>query len=263
MNTKVVVLFVLVFASLLLVGCTTKEKIDYASFGLVEDGVLIVGSDIPYEPMEFYDENGELAGVDMDVIKEIATNLGLELEVVDYDWDALFEAVKGGEIDLAIAAITITPERSQEMLFSDPYFNGGQVIIVREGYEEISLPEDLQGKNVGVQAETTGEEEVLKYTTAEMVKGYAGFEVPEGATEAQIVSDLKSGTIDTIVVDFVLGRELVATNSELKIVGEPFTQEFYGIVTMKGNTALMNEVNNALRDLKRENMLEVIQDRWI
>ena len=263
MKKKVVFLFALVVMSMLLFGCTTKEKFDYASFGLVEDGVLTVGSDIPYEPMEFYDENGELAGIDMDVVKEIATALGLELEVVDYDWDELFEAVKSGEIDLAIAAITITPERSEEMLFSIPYFNGGQVIIVRSDYDEVMLPEDLMGKNVGVQTETTGEEEALKLTDVANVFGYAGFEVVEETTESQIVSDLKSETIDAIIVDFVLGRELVANNPELKLTGEPFTNEFYGIVTMKGNTALMEEVDNILRDMIRDKILEAIQDRWI
>lgn len=254
------VVIVAIVASNYMIPSDTEPITDSSLLDIKEKGKLIVGADVPYGIMEFFDESGNIVGIDVDIANEIASRLGVELEFLDYEWESLFVAVKSGEIDIAIAAMTITPERSEEMLFSIPYFNGGQVIIVRSDNEEIKLPDDLKDKKIGVQKETTGHYAVEKYSDS--LWTYDSYEVPEDDPESGMIYDLKNNTTDAIVVDYIAGVEIVKDNPSLKIVGEPFTEEFYGIPTKKGNDALMDEINNILRDLKLSGKLDDITEKW-
>ncbi len=245
-------------------GCTTNApggSTDASLSNVKASGKLVVGSDIPYEPMEFYDEKGQVVGLDVDIIREIAASMGVEIQFVDYAWDELFKAVENGDIDIAIASITITPERSERMLFSSPYFNAGQTIVVKNSNNEIKTPEDLKGRKVGAQKETTSIDEAEKYGATAMP--YDGFDVPEGNPQSGILYDLKSGTIDAMVADYVLATDLVKRDQSLKIAGEPFTQEFYGMATKLGNNALMDEINRILREMKRDGKLDEIKNKWL
>jgi|FLOH01.1.fsa_nt_gi glutamine transport system substrate-binding protein len=181
----------------LLIGCMSVEdklaqnSSDNSLLNVRERGTLFVGTNIPYEPMEFLDANGEFVGIDIDVARNIASEMGLEIEFVNYEWDDLFVAIKNGEVDFAISSITITPERSEEMLFSIPYFNAGQVIIVNDDNQEIVVPEDLFEKKVGVQLETTSYDEAVKYAGEEYVFLYVDYDRP--------VVDLLNKELDAII----------------------------------------------------------------
>ena len=222
-------------------------------------GVLIVGSDIPYGVMEFFDIDNNPAGIDVDVAQEIAFRLGVKLEFNDYDWDQLFDKVKRGEIDLALASITITPERQKEMRFSDPYFNGGQVIVTRSANQEISGVKSLVGKKIAVQKDTTGYTEAKKYTPENLISVYLNFENTNGAG---IISDLKNEKFEAIIVDYIQALSMIKTNSGLKIIGVPFTKEDYGIATRFGNNALMEKINLILEGMKSDGTLDKIKTKW-
>lgn len=243
-------------------GCITpaEETEDPTLLRIQERGRLIVGSDIPYGVMEFYDESGNTVGIDYDIAYEIADYLEVELEFRNVGWDLLFDDVKSGEIDLAIAAITITPERAEEMLFSIPYFNGGQILIVDEDNEEIQGVLDLSDKRIGVQLDSTSEIEAKKYVDENNLVLYLGYDfelVDEG-----MIYDLKSGEIDAIIIDYVAAIDIVNHEKELKIIGKPFTEEFYGIITAKENTVLIDEVNAVLRELKETGEMNEIINKW-
>ncbi len=262
---------VAIIASIIIIGSGTwlfsewrknnqpKVDIDSSLKVVQERGSLIVGADAPYGVMEFFDQNGQIIGMDVDVAQAIASGLKVDLEFKKYAWDNLFDAVKKGEIDLALSSITITPERSQEILFSSPYFSGGQAILARSGDYSIKKLSDLAGKKIGVQIETTGQTEARKINPDELIITYAGY----GNGEKDIISDLKNGTIDAVIADYVQVAKNAYDDPELKIVGAPFTQEYYGAATNLNNISLMTAVDNIIREMKRDGRLSQIETKWI
>ncbi|MFH0875036.1 MAG: transporter substrate-binding domain-containing protein [archaeon] len=256
-------LIVFLFFLLLIFGCSkstvqTEEQqtADRSLLNVKERGKLVVGISPPSEPSIYKNEStGEYYGFEIEIIKEIASGINVPFELKTYLWEDFFEAAKSGDVDFIITTITITSERSKEMLFSVPYFDAGQVITVRKDNEDIKIPEDLKGKKVGVGGGTTGEQIVLKYVDNSSV---IRFENNDPTIEA-----LKKGVIDARVLDYMLSMSDEKNNPELKIVGEPFTQEYYGIATKLGNDALMNEINRVLREMKRTGKMKEIKDRWL
>lgn len=228
---------------------------------LKNPGVLVVGSNLPYGVMEFFDENNKPIGFDVDVAQEIANRLKLKLEFNNYDWDVLLSKVKNGEIDLAISSITITPERQKEMLFSHSYFSGGQVIIVRSDDQDISGVSDLLNKKIAAQNDTTSYAEAKKYTAANLVYPYASYN--KTASGVEIVNDLKNKKFDAIIVDYVQALTLTKDDLSLKIVGVPFTKEDYGIASKISHPALINKINLILSDMENDGTMEKINTKWI
>lgn len=232
---------------LVLSGCTQQtengETVDPKIKAIQDAGKLVVGTSAPYEPMEFVNETtGELEGFDIDVAEKIATALEVDLEVVNIDWDDLitFNALETGEVDIMISAITITTERSEQVLFSNAYLNAGQVIIVNETNEDIMDEEDLaNNKTVGVQNGTTSEDEALKYVANEtFVIIYANY--------TAALTDIIAGNIDAIIIDYPAGVGLIKNVEGLEIAGEPFTDELYGIAMNKGESALKTVIDNVI-----------------
>lgn len=236
------------------------KEADKSLSNIKKRGVLIVGSDIPYGAMEFFDENNQPAGVDVDVAKEIAAHLGVTLKFNDYNWDELFSKVKQGEIDLAMSSITITPQRQKELLFSDSYFSGGQVILVRSEDSSIKGVNDLAGKKIAVQTDTTSYSEAKKYTSEDSILSYADFSSSSGGG---IVNDLKSEKFDAIIVDYIQALDLIKNDPQLKIVGVPFTQENYGTAMKVGNNLLAAKINSILKEIEADGHLQEIKTKWM
>lgn len=236
------------------------READKSLINVKDRGVLIVGSDIPYGVMEFFDENNQSVGVDVDIVKHIAEHLKVDLEFRDYDWEELFAKVKSGEVDLAISSITITPPRQKELLFSDPYFSGGQVIVALKDNGDIEGINDLAGKKIAVQQGTTSYNEAKNYTTEDLISAYPDFTGSDDGTG--IVDDLKSKKFEVIIVDYIQALNLIKNDSELKIVGVPFTKENYGIATKIGNNLLIKEIDSVLKDMEADGHLQDIKTKW-
>jgi ABC-type amino acid transport substrate-binding protein len=214
-----------------------------------EKSSLIIGTHAKYPPMESRDENGNFVGMDIEIAKEVAKDLGRSAVFQDIAWENIFDAVRNGEVDMIISSITITQERGESMNFSDPYFNAGQVIVaLKEDKFEIRTPQDLSGKKVGAQSKTTSEKEVKKYTDkfVALENNYEGKEL------------LLSGDVEALVMDYPTAVELVGKDKRLAIASEIFTQEFYGIATRKGNDELLTSINKTIRRLKRDGDLKRI-----
>ena len=219
---------------------------------LKEKGTLLVGVDIPYGVMEFYDASGKPAGIDMELATEIASRLGVAMEAKTMPFSKLFEALKAGEVDVVISAVTITPERQKTMLFSAPYLNAGMSIAVRKDNQDIRSLADLKNRRVGVLKGTVGEELVLKsaHITPSLVKSYQENE--------ERIQDLIEGELDAIVVHF-----LIKDQPSIKIVGEPLSESYYGIVTRLNNETLMKEINRILKNLKQSEKLREIIRKYL
>src|SRR5690625_4633988 len=162
--------------AILLVACGGGGSSDEPSSGEGEsDGgekeKLIVGTEATYAPMEYIDSSGEIVGIDIDFVKALAEEIGVEVEFENIGWDPLFPAVKNGEIDFAVSSITITEKRQEEYDFTDPYYIANQLILVAED-SDIQSFQDLEGRKVAVQISTTGHEvvkELLGETSEDIV----------------------------------------------------------------------------------------------
>ncbi len=256
-----VVFFVLMLA---LAGCVQTptengEETDPSLSNVLDAGVLTVGSDIPYPPMENFSEDGNIIGFDIDVVVEIAQRLGVSYDVIDYNWTDIFDAVASGEVDIIISSITIDPSREEEygILFSIAYFRSGQVVVTNASNQDITHPQNLSGLKVGVQINTTSMDEALKYTSNEsFVLTYDSYE------SKGIISDLKNGIIDAIIVDYPVAIDIVQKNPSLKIATNLFTDELFGIATKEGNVALINAINEIIKEMQQDGTLDSIEAKW-
>lgn len=217
-----------------------------------DNGKLVVGVDIPYGVMEFYDKSGKAVGIDIDIAREIASRLGVKMELNPMPFSELFKALKSGGVDIIVSAVTITPERQQTMQFSVPYLDAGVSVAVKMDNMEIGSVEDLKNKQVGVLKGTVAEKLVAKseHIAPSLVRRYK--------TNEKRIQDLLEGKIDAIVVHF-----LVKESPTLKLVGEPLSQSYYGIVARLNDNALMDDINRTLRELKRTGKLKAIIKKYI
>lgn len=242
---------ILVFSVVFYSGCISSEdEIDPAIQKIKDAGKLVVGTSTPYEPMEYIDEQGTVVGFDIDLAKEIANSLDVEVEIIDMDFDLLIDSVVSEDIDIAIAAITINLERSEQVLFSNPYLNAGQVVVVNESNIDINSPEDLNGSRVGVQIGTTSQQEAEKYTNLSLVITFSDY--------STALNYLLNGSINAIVIDYPATVGLVKNNEEIKIVGTPFTDELYGVAIKKGETALKNEIDKIINS----DSISSLEEKW-
>ena len=234
-----------------------QETTDPTLIRIKQAGKIVVGTDATYPPMEYVNEDGQIVGLDADIAQAIATDLGVNMEFKQYPWENLFDSVKKDEVDMMISAITITPERAQELSFSDPYFNAGQVIVVLETNKNIIKPEDLAGEKVGVQKETTSIDETKKYVEEPLIIAYEDYST---ATD-----DLKSKKVDAVVIDYSAGLSLVQSTNGLKLANDPFTQEFYGIAVKKSEDqqALLSKINESIRKLKDTGKIKELENKWL
>lgn len=207
----------------------------------LEEGTLKVGSDIPYPPFE-YREGGTLVGLDIDLIDEIASRLCLETEIVDTDFSTIFTQLATARFDLVIAASTITPEREEEVNFSEPYYNSQQSLTVQEG-SGIASVEDLQsGMVVGVQKRTTGEAWALD-NVPDGVEVRSFPEGPDGYTA------LEAGQVDGVINDEPVALAEIAAREGIELAEVIPTGEAYGIAVNPENTELLDAVNETLQEI--------------
>ncbi|MBO8142374.1 MAG: basic amino acid ABC transporter substrate-binding protein [Firmicutes bacterium] len=218
--------------------------------------VLRVGSDVAYPPFEFVDEEtGEFAGFDMDLIREVGRRLGMEVEIINTAWEGIIPGLLAGDYDVVISAMTITDERAQAVDFSDPYFATGQVIVVRADDTSVQQPADLTGKVVAVQIGTTGQ------FAAERIEGVARIDHYPSTPEALLA--LRLGRADAAVVDELVAMEEARANpGTLKVVGTPFTVEYYGIAIRKGRQELLRSINRTLAQIKADGTYDELYAKW-
>lgn len=220
----------------------------------VEDGVLTMSTNAAFPPYEMTNDVGEFEGIDVEMAGEIAKRLGLELQIDDMDFDAALLAVQQGKSDIAMAGITITEDRLVNMDFSDTYANGVQSVIVPEG-SDITSPDDLAGKLVGVQRGTTGYTFCIDEFGEDAVAPF-----DNGNTAVQ---NLVSGKVDAVVIDNAPAQEYVAANPGLTILDTAFADEDYAIGVAKGNTQLLDAINSILAEMEADGTTQAIIDKYI
>jgi polar amino acid transport system substrate-binding protein len=215
-----------------------------------------IATDATWPPFEYVDEQTmEIVGFDIDLIKAIADEAGLDIEIVNVSWDPLLAGMAQCQYDAAISAMTITEERKEVMLFSNPYFEAGQLVTVQYGNTDIASKEDLGGKTVGAQIGTTGSFEVDKIAGATL-KTYDDIGLA--------MQDLMNGQIDAVIADNPLAMGYANANPDkLKTVGAVFTSEYYGIAVCNTETELLERINEGLAKVKAKGLIDELILEWL
>jgi polar amino acid transport system substrate-binding protein len=253
-RTRTLVVAVLALG-LVAAACSDDDSVDTESLGLVNDGTLTVCTDSPYPPME-YEEDGEFTGFDIELMRAIADDLGLETSVVNIGFDPITSglAMDSGECDIAAASITITEEREANIDFSDGYFSGDQSLLATEGGEIASIA-DLSGKNLGVQTGTTGEQYAAENATGANI---VSFENP-----GDLITAINAGELDAVLQDIVTNRNAALNNPNLALVETYPTEEFYGFaVKEEGAENLLDAVNASLAKLRDDGTYDDIYEEF-
>ena len=206
---------------------------------VAEKEKIIMVTEAGFAPYEFYDGE-EIVGVDVEIAKKIAEKTGKELEIKDTDFDSIINEVKTGKADFAAAGLSITEERLEEVDFSVEYAISKQVILVKND-SEIANVEGLNGNKVAVQLGTVADL-VLSDEFPEV-------ELVQHKKYLLAVEDLKADKVDAIVLDSLPAEEIIKVNPELKILEEELLTDKYGIAVQKGNTELLNAINDVLTEM--------------
>ena len=224
-----------------------------ADLGLQQEGLLVVGSDIAFEPFEFI-QDGEPAGFDIDLMNEIASRLGVEVEYVNASFDTIFTQLASGDFDAIISAITITEERQQTIAFTDPYFAANQALAVSEG-SDIASVDDLAGKQLAAQANTTG----LDYAN----ENFTDATIVEFPTSEAAFTALRSGQVDAVFIDLpVVGQQEASSEGEVVLAEEVDTGELYGIGVQQDNEGLVAAINEQLAAIIEDGTYEQFYSEW-
>lgn len=254
MNMKKFISMVLVTACVLsMTACGgSKEEDSKEEKGGEEKKTLVMATNAEFPPYEFHDGD-DIVGIDAEMAAAVAEELGMDFKIEDMAFDSIIPAVDSGKADIGVAGMTVTEDRLQNVNFSDTYAKATQVVIVKED-SDITGPDALTGKKVGVQLGTTGDIYASDIKDAEVEQYNKGFEAVQALTQ---------GKIDAVVIDGEPAKEFVKDAQELKILDEAFTEEEYAIAIAKDNEELLEKVNGALAKLKESGKLDEIVAKYI
>ena len=200
-----------------------------------------IATDATFAPFEYTNDAGDLVGFDIDLMNAIAEKAGFEFEWVNVPFDSVLAGLSECQYDAAIAAISISDERKQEMLFSAPYLDAGLVVVVNTATTDIAGIEDLIGKVVAAQLGTTGE------MTAQDIEGVTY--KPYDSYELAFL-ELANKGVDAVIADNPLAMGYIAANPEkIKAVGDILNNEQYGIAICEKNSDLQTKIDTALNEL--------------
>jgi polar amino acid transport system substrate-binding protein len=252
--TKVLLGIMIIGMLALTAGCAGSEDASAEKTAwekIQEAGVITVGNSPDYPPFETIDDQGNIVGIDIDLMNAIAEELGVEVEIKQMGFDTIITAVQSGQVDIGMSGFSITEERKESVDFTDPYFEGGQVVLTTpdSGIEKIA---DLNGQTIAVQMGTTCEEAAKTIEGAE-IKSLDDFNMA--------VMMLKNGTVKAVVADISVAKQYVA-NEGFVIVGEPLTFEETAIIVKKGNDDLRAALNEAIAKIKENGKYDQIMEKW-
>jgi ABC-type amino acid transport substrate-binding protein len=215
---------------------------------------LTVGSDVPYPPFEeFGASKSEFKGFDVELMEAIGERIGREVQFQDTAFPTIFRDLAQGKFEAVASSTTITPEREETVDFTNPYYFSEQAIVVKEG-SPIDSVEALDGKTIGVQQGTTGQEFVEEKVNAGEIRSF-----PQGP---DTISALKAGTVEAAVLDIPVAENGVAASEGIEVSSAIPTEEDYGFVVAQGNEELLEELNKGLEEIKQDGTFTKIYEKY-
>ncbi|WP_418964092.1 basic amino acid ABC transporter substrate-binding protein [Cetobacterium sp.] len=214
---------------------------------------LYVGTNAEFPPFEYLDK-GDIVGFDIDLVKAIGNKLGMDVVIKDMSFDGLIPALETNKVDIVIAGMTATDERKIAVNFSNPYYTANQVIILKDDNKDIKTFDDLNGKLVGVMLGFTGDVVVSEMKNVESKKYNASFAA---------IMELQNNKIDAVVLDSETALNYLKNNKGLKLADTSGEPEEYAIAISKKNTELLNKINTALDELKKDGTYESLLKKYM
>jgi polar amino acid transport system substrate-binding protein len=238
-------------------AATAESEAPAVQFSTLDEGMLTVGSDIPFPPFEF-EEGGELTGFDVDLTEEIGSRLGVEVTWVDTSFDTIFTQLAAGQFDMVASATTITEERAATVNFTEPYYRAQQALTVNsEQSPDITSTEDLgDGDSVAVQTGTTGE------SWANENLGPQGVQVRTFPEAGDTFTAVEAGQVTGVIFDEPAAVDAAADRDVLAVVDTVDTDEEFGFPVDPANEPLLDAANQALADMLADGTYEQIYERY-
>ena len=246
-------LFKLLFLTLTIFTTTFSKENSLEK--IQKKGEIIIGLDDTFAPMGFKDENGNIIGFDIDLANEVAKRIGVKATFKPSEWDGIVFALRSKKIDLVWNGMTITPAREKQILFSEPYFNDDQIVIVKNS--SIQTLNDLQSKNIGVQMGSTS---YFAFEASKYSKDVN--EIKKYSTNVESLLDLEAGRSDAVIMDAVVGRYYIAKKDGFSVLSEPIAKEKMGVGLRKEDVSLKNEIDKTLNDMRADGTFKAIYTKW-
>lgn len=241
-----IAVLLLVLAARLFVG----QRQDASLQRVQQAGVLIVALDASYPPFETTDGQGNFSGFDVDLAREIAHRLGVQVQFANIAYDSLYDALVARRADVVISGLRYEAERTRDVIYTTPYFDAGHVLIVRAG-DAITRPTDLAGRGVAV--ETASEGEVVARKLAAKTQGMHVVEYP--LREDGVVA-LRRGEVDAVVTDHISALALARGQPDLRLMLPPVASDPLVAAGHIHDRTLMNEINRIIKALHDEGVLD-------
>lgn len=213
------------------------------------------GTNAMYPPFEFIDDQNKIVGFDVDLVDALSKKVGFSYEIINMSFDGLIPAIKAGKIDATVSGMSATAERKKAVDFIDSYFNTTNIFIKQAKNDTLNDKNTLEGKKIGVQLGT------IQETVAKEIKGAKVIAMEDVATA---IMALKSGKIDAVLTDNLVGIEYIKKNADLKsFLVEPDGSEGFSIAFDKDkHTALIAKINSALKELKNDGTYDKILEKY-
>ncbi|WP_428909017.1 amino acid ABC transporter substrate-binding protein [Niallia sp. Krafla_26] len=238
----------------ILVGCSNEDNTKQAGDSKEQ---LIVGIDDTFAPMGFRDENNEIVGFDIDLARATGEKMGREVVFQPIDWSSKESELSSGRIDLIWNGYTITEERAQKVLLTKPYLANNQVVVTLKD-SEIEKLDDLKGKEIGIQAQSSA---IDAWNGTPISKEVAGLH--EYKTNDLALMDLENNRVEAVVIDeVVMDYKMTKKPDTFKVLGEKLAPEEYAVGVAKGNEELLNELQEAIDAIIADGKAAEISEKW-
>lgn len=223
-------------------------------------GKIVMATNAQFEPFEYIDGT-DFKGIDIEISQKIADELGVELEIHDVKFESVIAEITTGKANFAAAGLSITPDRLENVDFSNEYFSATQSIVVMKEGSSVAKPEDLKDKVVGVQTGTTAD----TYVTDKDGENNVGVkEVKRYNSFVDAVNDLMTGRLDAVVMDDFPATKLVEKNADkIMKLDDELTGEKYAIAVPKGDEAMKELVNKVLADMEESGEMDELLTKYI
>ena len=253
-------MMIMLLAAIMLFTAAFAAAEDTGLADIQSKGKFVMGFDEAYPPMGFVDENGDHVGFDIDLAKEVAKRMGVELVLQPISWDAKELELNGGNIDCIWSGLTITPERKEQMLFTMPYLANEQIMVVMAD-SGIASVADVSGKVLGTQAGSASVD-VLE-ANPDIKNSLAEIALSDDFVAA--LMDLRLGGIDVLLIDSVVGNYYISQQddpSAFVVLPEVLQAEEYGIAVRKDEVTLADAINAQLIAICEDGTLDTIRAAW-
>jgi polar amino acid transport system substrate-binding protein len=220
-----------------------------------QSGTIHIGTDASYPPFEFVNSEGYVVGLDVDLGNEIAGKLGLRAVYTNIAYDGLYDALLTGRVDILISALADLPQAAGKAMFTNPYFNAGDVLVVKRG-SRIKSMEDLANSTIAVEFGSNGDAEARLWE-----RRVAELTINRFPDSDATIQALLSGKADAAIVDGITARINVATNTGLELSGN-VSDTLFAIAVHSHSPRLREKLNEVIKELLNDGTVERLIEKW-